>query len=204
MARVAMLLAMGLVCVSAGGKDPVPPTEAEIKKMKIKALKAFMNDRDLTCGECSEVADFRRFVLVNREVKVVASKSSARKSTGEALEVQWKKISQELCEEVGVDEKQCKALVAVVDSSFFQHGRTISKKIHREVSDITKTSMNEPYYGAGAKIIRSCLRWQKKNGIASQSKIRSRMDESLKKFLTAVAADNVNPMYDILKEKDEL
>lgn len=204
MARVALLLAMGLVFVSAGGaKDPPPPTEAEIKKMKIKALKEFMSDRDLTCSDCLEKSDFQRFVIAHREVKVIASKRP-RKSTGEALEVQWKKVAQELCEEVAVDEKQCKALSAVVDSSFFQHGRTISKKIHRETSAIAKTSMNEPYFGAGAKILRSCLRWQKKNGVASQTKIRSRIDEPIKKFLTAVAADNVNPMYDILKEKDEL
>jgi len=201
MARMAVLLVMGLVCVSDAADAPL--TEAQIKKMKMKALRDWMADRDLECSDCSEKSDFQRFVIANREAKVIASKQP-RKSTGEALDVQWKKIAKELCEEVGNDEKQCKALTAVVDGSFFQHGRTIAKKIHRDQKEIAKTSMGEPYFQAGAKIIRGCLRWQKKNEIASQSKIRSRIDEPIKKFLTAVAADNVNPMYDILKQKDEL
>eukprot|EP01062_Namystynia_karyoxenos_P001994 TRINITY_DN10696_c0_g1_i1.p2 TRINITY_DN10696_c0_g1~~TRINITY_DN10696_c0_g1_i1.p2 ORF type:complete len:243 (+),score=110.86 TRINITY_DN10696_c0_g1_i1:91-729(+) len=212
MARTSAVLLVALVATAAFGRaaaaaadseDPPPPTEAEVKRMKMKDLKSFLSDRGLSCPDCSDKNDFQRFALQNREKKILASKRP-RKVSKEPLDVQWKNVAAEICAEQGLEEKACKPLLTVVQGSFEQHGRKISKQLHRELRDIVKTSMTEPYFGAGAKTIRQTVIWMKKTGQTSQGKIRPKIDNEIKKYLTAVAADNVNPMYEKIQEKDEL
>ncbi|KAJ9469663.1 hypothetical protein DIPPA_00123 [Diplonema papillatum] len=177
----------------------VPPTEAEVRKMKIKQLKQFLEDRGLLCKDCFEKNDFQKFVLANREVKLLASKRP-RKVKKEPLDTAWKKMALEVCEEVKAPEAQCKPFTKVVTGSFDMHGRKVSKQMHREVTLITKTSMGVPYAEAMSFLFRETLKWMVKNDITTQDAVREKLDTRIKMFVTECASDNPNPSYEFLEK----
>eukprot|EP01059_Diplonema_ambulator_P036577 TRINITY_DN9166_c0_g1_i1.p1 TRINITY_DN9166_c0_g1~~TRINITY_DN9166_c0_g1_i1.p1 ORF type:complete len:214 (+),score=88.97 TRINITY_DN9166_c0_g1_i1:55-696(+) len=183
--------------------EPAPPSDAEVKKMKVKDLKGWMANRGLVCGDCFEKNDFVKFVKANREAKLLPSKRK-RKVSKEPIDKQWKKVVEDVCQEENVDEKTCKPLVKVVGGSFEMHGRRVSKQLHKDIGDLAKTTFSEPYVAAGTKLIRDTLKWMVKTSTTSQDPIRKKIDNEIKMYLTAAGADNVNPMYEILHSKDEL
>lgn len=198
-----VLLLCSVVVFADDFEEPPPPTDKDIKKMKVKDLKSWLGDRGLECKDCFEKGDFTKMVKNNRDAKLLPSKRP-RKVSKEPIADQWKKVVQEICAELKADEKQTKALSTVVHGSFEQHARRISKQLSVDQKEIAKISMGEPYFAAGAKIIKQTLNWMIKKKVTSQGKIRPKVDDRIKMYLTAVGAQNVNPMYDITKEKDEL
>jgi len=183
--------------------EPPPPTDAKIKKMKIKELKAFISDRGLVCDDCFEKGDYIRFVKKNRDALLLPSKRP-RKISKEPIADQWKKVVADLSTELSLDEKFSKPLSKVVASSFEQHARRISKQLHKEQHQLARTSLEDPFYAAMLKTLKQTANWQVKNSIVKQDPIRNKLDNEIKMFLTAVGADNVNPMYEKLAEKEEL
>ena len=83
------------------------------------------------------------------------------------------------------------------------HGRRVSKQLHKPQHELAKTSFEEPYVAAGQKILKQVVKWMAKNNIIKQDPIREKVDNSIKMYLTAVGADNVNPMVEKLNERDD-
>eukprot|EP01061_Rhynchopus_euleeides_P034414 TRINITY_DN58218_c0_g1_i1.p1 TRINITY_DN58218_c0_g1~~TRINITY_DN58218_c0_g1_i1.p1 ORF type:complete len:210 (+),score=107.47 TRINITY_DN58218_c0_g1_i1:70-699(+) len=203
---VALLFAVVFATTARADDDweePEPPTDAEVKKMKVKELKAWLANRGLPCTDCFEKGDYVKTVKKNRGAKLLASKRP-RKISKEPIEKQWKKVVEEMVEEEKVDAAVAKPFMKVIEGSFEQHVRKVSKQLHTEKHVIARTSLSEPYVLAMTKKVRSWLRWAKKEGVKKQDAIREKVDNDIKMFLTAVAVKNVNPMHEILDAKDEL
>merc|ERR1712195_125271 len=51
----------------APAKSKIVTTEEEIRKMRVKQLRKFLYDRDITCKGCAEKDDFVKLAIENRE-----------------------------------------------------------------------------------------------------------------------------------------
>ena len=122
----------------------------------------------------------------------------------EPAEKQWKKITEELGSEMGLEAEALKKLAKVVSLSFEQHTRSVAKTMHTDKLVIARTSTTEPYVESMTRRIKAAAKWIKKENIVKQDAIRKRLDEPIKMFITQVAAKNPNPSYEHLSSKDEL
>ena len=127
-----------------------------------------------------------------------------RKINKDPLEKQWLVVVNELCDELKLDDKNRKPLLKRIESSFWEHTRSISKQLHAEKHVMAKTSLSEPYILAMSKKLRQLIKWVKEEDVTKQDLIKKKFDNEIKMFLTHVAVKNVNPMHETLDGKDEL
>ena len=199
-------------------EEPVKiPTEKEVKKMKVKELKGFLADRGVECDTCAEKGDFVKKVVANLETPLLPSKRKL-KPKGEFWEF-WAALARSICDDAAKkkgsssetsSEEVCNSIGGAFDSFFMQHGKRTAGKLKKKTANLLKTSVGEPYQGAGrrmiAKLVDSCLS-SKKGSCSSQSKVQSALENNkvknvdFSKWITNVGIENTNPMYEALKDK---
>lgn len=217
---VTVLVIMSSTAVSAAGnlvmeEEPVHiPNENEVKKMKVKELKVFLADRGVACEACTEKGDFSKKVLENLQTPLLPSKRKL-KPKGEFWEF-WATLSQSVCSDAAakkgnVDDAEaiCSAVGSATDTFFMQHGKRTANKLKKKPANLLKTSVGEPYQGAGrrliGKLVQHCL--TKAGACASASKVSALLEGNtvknvdFQKWITNVGIENTNPMYETMKDK---
>lgn len=191
------------------------PTEKEVKKMKVKELKAFLGDRGVACEACTEKGDFVKKVVANLQTPLLPSKRKL-KPKGEFWEF-WAALSKTICTD-GATKKgksaedtdaMCSSVGSAMDSFFMQHGKRTANKLKKKTANLLKTSVIEPYQGAArrliAKLVDHCI--SKNGACSSPSKVTSLLEGNkvksvdFQKWITNVGIENTNPMYEALKDK---
>ena len=216
---VAVLLVALLATSVVFAADAAP----EFKKMKIKAIREWLDDRGLACGDCQEKNDFVRFANDNAKAPILPSRVKVE-PTGPFWDT-WADLARDTCLEFskkfGNDEetttKVCQAIRTATDSVFMQHGKRTAAKLKKKPADLLKTSLGDTYLKAGrrlfAKLSKHCLAESNVATCVSSSKVQSLLESKKVKgvdmltWITNVGIENTNPMYEILKEKanrDEL
>lgn len=198
-------------------EEPIEiPNEKEVKKMKVKDLKTFLTDRGVPCEACTEKGDYVKKVLANLQTPLLPSKRKL-KPKGEFWEF-WAGLSKSVCNDAAskknVDGSAaiCDAVGAAVDSFFMQHGKRTAAKLKKKPANLLKTSVGEPYQGAGrrliGKLVEHCLKSGSAGGAcASSSKVTSLLEGNkvknvdFQKWITNVGIENTNPMYEAMKDK---
>ncbi|EAN87732.1 hypothetical protein C3747_189g66 [Trypanosoma cruzi] len=197
-------------------------TEADFKRMKIRELRDFLEDRGLTCPDCQEKADFARYAYQNRDKKPTSEQGKREVPNAPFWEV-WRDIAKEVCEEAvkkrGLDvsaepqSEVCSALAYVTESFFLQHGKRTAGKLRKKPEALLKTSFKAVYYDAGrvllGRLADHCLASAgNQNTCSSMSKLMALTEESkiadLAKWMTNVGIENTNPMYEFIDQRDDL
>lgn len=195
-------------------------TEAEFKKMTIKQLKQWMNQRDVSFADISEKSEFisRAVEWTQRNKKVV------RDLPTEPFWDVWAKIAKDKCLEavnsksIGDDGiKICDAVASATDSFFMQHGKRTAAKLKKKPEALTKTANGDIYYNAGVRLfgrlIGHCLNAKNRGKCVSTSYVSDLMEKDKVKgaafsaWITNVGIENTNPMYEVVNSKshaDEL
>jgi hypothetical protein len=215
----ALLAVLVLACFASATKLEMeeeavtPPTEAELKKMKVKELKGFLADRGVECASCTEKNDYVKEALKHLATPLLPSKRKL-KPKGEFWEF-WGLLARSICEEgakkKGVKDAAaiCEPVVAAVDSYFMQHGKRTAGKLKKKPAALLKTSVAEPYQGAGrrllSRLVSHCIKTPA--ACSSLNKVNDLMDKDaikgvdFNKWITNVGIENTNPMYEALKDK---
>lgn len=212
---LALLLLATLAPVAHGAEKVL--TEADFKKMKIKELRQFLDDRNLQCPDCQEKQDFVKFCTKHASAPVVSSTTTkaATPDDGKPLWEAWSAIAKTLCEEaadkksVGKKDTICNAITQATDSVFMLHGKRVAAKLKKKPDALKKTSWGEPYNQAGRKmlsnLINYCLEEKNQAQCSSASNVQPLMEDKKKikavdfvLYLTNVGIENTNPMYEIL------
>lgn len=195
-------------------------TEAEFKKMNIRQLKKFLDERDVEYRDISEKSEFvsRAVEWASRNKKVV------RELPKEPFWEVWAKVSRDKCE-AGVAAKDlgeagakvCDAVASAIDSFFMMNGKRTANKLKKKPDALTKTANGDIYYNAGSRIIGRllgyCLNAKNRAACSSSSHVTSLMENDTVKgtgfgaWITNVGIENTNPMYELSNGKslhDEL
>ena len=213
-----ILLLLVAIAVAAAAKLM---TEADFKKMKIKELKAFLEERGITCKECQEKSEFVSMAVANAGKPTIASVPSKKEVPKGALWEVWGGIASEKCAEaatkssIGDASKDiCSAVATATESVFMQYGKRTASKLKKDPSALLKTSFAEPYHGAGrrllGRVITHCFKPANRKACSSASRVQPLMENAkieadFVSYLTNVGIENTNPMYEALKGKhDEL
>lgn len=191
-------------------------SEGDFKKMKIKELRAFLDDRGIECEGCAEKADFVRECTKNAAKPLHPSKvkSVPKGSLWEA----WATVAGEVCEAAAaakgaaddVKDTTCSAIKSATESVFMQYGKRTAGKLRKKPDALLKTSFGEIYQSAGKRMLNKlagfCFKNQKKCRSSSSIQALLEKDGAVKgvkiiAFLTNVGIENTNPMYEALKDK---
>lgn len=208
------LVILALTFVACFAADVL--TEGDFKKMKIKELRAFLDDRGVECSDCAEKADFVRECTKNAAKPLHPSKvKSVPKG---ALWEAWANVAGEVCE-AAADTKGasaetkanvCSAIKTATESVFMQYGKRTAGKLRKKPDALLKTSFGEIYQAAGKKMFTKlagfCFKNQKKCRSSSTIQALMETDNKVKgvkfiSYLTNVGIENTNPMYEALKDK---
>ncbi|CUG28569.1 membrane-associated protein, putative [Bodo saltans] len=195
-------------------------SEAEFKKMNVRQLKKFLDERDVDYRDITEKSEFvsRAVEWAGRNKKVV------RDLPKEPFWEVWAKISRDKCEAAvatkGLGEsgaKVCDAVASAVDSFFMMNGKRTASKLKKKPDALTKTANGDIYYNAGSRIIARllgyCLNAKNRASCSSSSQVVELMDKDTVKgtgfgaWITNVGIENTNPMYELSNSKslhDEL
>ncbi len=192
---------LACVIVAATAKQV---TEAELKAMKVKQLKSFLDERGIICKECQEKADFVRKALKHMNDKVVNAAPPKVEVPTVPLWEAWAGFASQECKTLGGKDDVCDSVKNAVESAFMQHGRRTATNLKKKPSDILKTSVHEPYHAAGRRIVKALSRFAMKNSVTSLAKLQAKFEKKFIPWMTNVGIENTNPMYEALKEKDEL
>jgi hypothetical protein len=148
-----------------------PPSEDDIKKMKVNQLKEFLRDRNAECKGCVEKADFVKRCLEVRHQDVTPERA-ARKLPSEPLEKVWGKTSGELCAKHHGTEEQCKQLVKVVELSMDEYKRKFKRELGTQERELLGLSLNVPYKEFGERLFTTTVKDMVKGKLTSSSQIR--------------------------------
>lgn len=204
MYRSCLVLAL-LVCFASAA---APVTEADIKAMKIKQLKQFLEDRAVDCAGCQEKGDFQKMAIkhLNTPLSDAAKSRQAAKveiPPGKLWEV-WGTVAKTACSDAHGSDDVCNSVYVAVESSFMMHGKRTAQKLKKKPDDILKTSFLEPYHSAGKRIVKKAVKFAVNTKATSASSIQEEFEKKFVPWMTNVGIENTNPMYEALKEKDEL
>ncbi|KAH9597415.1 Armet protein [Trypanosoma melophagium] len=213
-----VLLLLSIECLTATAEM----TEQDFKSMKIKDLRKFLEERDLSCPGCQEKADFVRIAFQNRDKKPV-SEQGKRDIPNAPLWKVWKDNAKAICTEVvtkrGLDLSGkpqadiCDAMAYVAESFFMQHGKRTANKLRKKAEDLLKTSYKSVYYDAGRLLLEKLANYcfaspSNQEKCSSVGSLTSLMEGTsvidLVKWMTNVGIENTNPMYEILEQRDDL
>lgn len=216
MARLLTVLALVFTLAVASAIAAAAVDEAAIKKMKVRQLKQFLEDRAVDCEGCEEKADFVRTALkhVNTPLHPSKVKSVPQGTLWEA----WAKVASEVCESTATTKKAaddvkvkvCGDIKVATDSIFMQYGKRTANKLKKKPDALLKTSFGEIYQSAGKKMLGklAAFCFKNKEKCSSSSKIQALMekDNAVKgvkfiAYLTNVGIENTNPMYETMKDK---
>ncbi|RNF02249.1 hypothetical protein TraAM80_06543 [Trypanosoma rangeli] len=215
---VLLLLQMAFV----GPVTAAKLTEADFKRMKIRDLRSFLEERGLTCVGCQEKADFSRYAYQNRDKKPL-SEQGKREVPDAPFWVVWRDIAKEVCEEAvkkrGLDVTStpqsdvCNAIVYVTESFFMQHGKRTANKLRKKPDALLKTSHKGVYYDSGRLLLERLVNYCLASAdhqvkCSSVSKLMTLAEEAkvvdLQGWMTNVGIENTNPMYELLDRRDDL
>lgn len=197
-------------------------TEKDFKRMKIRELQRFLDDRGLTCPGCQEKSDFVRVAFQNRDKKLAGSVERREVPDTTFWEAWSAKMKTTCTERVvlrGNDPTQtpyssvCDALQMATDSFLMQHGKAVASKLKKKPNHLLKTSYKGVYYDAGERLLQKfvnhCLAssaLQSKCG--SLGNVLKLMEGSTvadyKQWVTNVGIENTNPMYEIVDDHGDL
>lgn len=200
----------------AAAEEKAPTTEAEFKKLKVKDLKKFLEDRGQSCDGCEEKSEFVRECLKHAATPLLPSKVKTVPK-GVFWEA-WANVAGEVCEatadqkKVSDDVKKsiCGNIRTATDSVFMQHGKRTAQKLRKKPDALLKTSFGEIYQGAGKKMLTKlaafCFKNQDKCNSSSKLQTIMETDDKVKgvkfiSYLTNVGIENTNPMYETMKDK---
>ncbi|CBH11025.1 hypothetical protein, conserved [Trypanosoma brucei gambiense DAL972] len=218
----ALLAAAVLVVLPLSSFASPELTEADFKRMKIKELRNFLEDRGLTCPGCQEKADFVRVAFTNRAKKPLSEEGKREIPKAPLWEV-WRDNAKLVCEEAakkrGLDVTAkpqsdiCSAVALVVENFFMQHGKRVANKLRKNHEALLKTSYKNVYYDAGHVLLKRlteyCLVSEENQNKCSSIGSLTTMLESGKmvdfaKWMTNVGIENTNPMYEVLDGRGDL
>eukprot|EP00760_Papus_ankaliazontas_P005619 PhM_4_TR12678/c0_g1_i1/m.39755 len=189
------------------------PTAAQVKKMKVKELKIFLAERDTDCKGCVEKSDY-----VNAALRVIDKKPDPTKRPGGGqpggyegayptvpLWEAWAGFAEEDAKAAELSPSALKAVKNVVENSFMRHGKATATKLKKHHKDVLKTSLMAPYYAIGRRQVRALVEFAKKKGEKPKAdELRQAYEKLFIPWMTNVGIENTNPMYEWMKQKDEL
>jgi hypothetical protein len=201
----------------------VKAADPDFKKMKIKELRTWMDERGLTCPTCEEKADFVAFATKNAKTAPTNARAKLEVPKEPFWEA-WSRIAKETCtamaqkKSVNAEEtdKVCSAIATATDGFFMLNGKRTAGKLKKKPEAILKTSFGDVYHTAGKKLLSRlssfCLNSKNRVACASNSKVLELMEKGIKgvdfgMYITNLGVENTNPMYEIMKERtanDEL
>jgi hypothetical protein len=216
LAVIALLLLSCLSGAYVHAADAVL-TEADFKKMKVKDLKKFLDDRSAVCAGCEEKSEFVRECLKVADKPVHPSKVKAEIPKLPLWEA-WANVAGEVCEatadtkKASADAKKnvCANIRVATDAVFQQYGKRTANKLKKKPDALLKTSYGEIYQQAGRKMLTKLAGYCFKNAAkcTSASAIQALMEQDDKvkgvkfiTYLTNVGIENTNPMYETMKDK---
>nr|CCC90410.1 conserved hypothetical protein [Trypanosoma congolense IL3000] len=217
------LLTVALLCITASTTTAAPElTEADFKRMKVKELRSFLEDRGLSCPGCQEKADFVRVAFENRAKKPLSEEGKREVPKAPLWEV-WRDNAKTVCEEAatkrGLDltakpqSEICQSIALVVENFFMLHGKRTANKLRKNHEALLKTSYKGVYYDAGFVLLKRlsehCLVSSDNHGTCSSVGSLTSLMESGKvvdfgKWMTNVGIENTNPMYEVLDGRGDL
>ena len=180
--------------------------EDEIRKMKIRELKTFLEDRDEDYSRCVEKRDFINAAVAVKDKKISAAKQKLKGYLGAYPECPfwefWASEARQMAVESGITEKGQQALYATVETCFMQHGKSVATKLKKGAGDLLKTSLKSPYYQAGVLNMK-ILTEHYVSHEAQRTDIRQKSESIFLPWITNVGIENTNPMYEILESKKQ-
>ncbi|EPY31288.1 hypothetical protein STCU_03531 [Strigomonas culicis] len=197
-------------------------TMADFKKMKIKDLRTFLDERGLECNGCQEKSDFVRVAYEYRDkapLGIAAKREVPDKKFWEAWGANGKVQCEEAVTKRGSDPAAepfvhvCDTIEKAIDSFFMQHGRQTANRLKKTPHHMLKTSYKHVYYDVGVRLLNKLINYC----LASpsiQSKCESlshvlgvmegNKEGNFKSWITNVGIENTNPMYEILDDASDL
>ncbi|CBZ30671.1 conserved hypothetical protein [Leishmania mexicana MHOM/GT/2001/U1103] len=213
----AVLIAVFAVTLVSAGM-----TESDFRKMKVKDLRAFLQDRGLECAGCQEKSDFVRMAYQHRDTNPVGS-AVKREIPNKKFWEAWGDIAKNECQNAvrrrGNDEGTepfstiCDTIHSAVDSYLMQHGRRVANQLKKTPQDLLKTSFKDIYFEAGSHLFQTladyCLGSPSlQKTCQSLGSVMSAMDGSsgadFRSWTTNVGIENTNPMYEIIDGRADL
>lgn len=219
----AFVLSVLLLIVLLGQITSASLTEADFKKMKVKDLRRFLQDRGLSCDDCQEKGDLVKMAFANQDKPAGPSATKDREVPQTTFWDAWSEEVKKQCEELTTKRDQdptaepyasvCSAVSMATESFLMQHGKRVAAKLKKTPANLLKTSYKHVYYDAGMVIFRrlidKCLA-----SPAMRSKCESlgfvtdtMENKDVADFIgwvTNVGIENTNPMYEILEEGGDL
>ena len=213
------LAVLFLLSCSKGAMAAAPPTAADIKKMKIKDLKAFLEDRGQACKGCQEKSDFVDLAVKHINTPVVAGASgsstgsSGSSSSGPAakraipagaLWEVWSGHAKDMC--VGATAKDssiadaetiCASVATAVEGVFMRQGKKTAAQLKKKLDVLLKTTYGDIYFQAGkrhlARIVNYCLKPANKATCTSPTKLQTLLekDNSIKGVQLVIYLTNI-------------
>jgi hypothetical protein len=179
-----------------------PPSDDDIKKMKINQLKEFLRDRNVECKGCVEKSDFVKKCLEVKHLDLTPERA-ARKIPTEPLEKVWGKAAGELCAKHGASEEQCKQLIKVVELSCDEYRRKFKRELGTGERELLGLSLQVPYKDYGERLIVTTVKDMVKGKVTGSAKIRDLFHKRFVPWLRDTALNNPNEMYEDIKKANK-
>lgn len=197
-------------------------TEQDFKKMKIKDLRTFLDERGLTCVGCQEKSDFVRMAYANQDTPVVGGVSKREVPDKKFWEA-WSETAKQICGEAvtkrGSDPATepfvsvCDTVEKATDAFMMQHGKRTATRLKKTPDNMLKTSYKDVYYEAGVRLFRKLV-----NYCLASSDMQAKCESlgfvmnameggevgGFQSWVTNVGIENTNPMYEIIDDQDDL
>ncbi|KNH07643.1 mesencephalic astrocyte-derived neurotrophic factor [Perkinsela sp. CCAP 1560/4] len=184
-------------------------TDDEIRKMKMKELKEFLDDRDESCSGCVEKGDFVRIAIEVKDKKISQEKQKMKGYTGEYPKKSfwdfWTEESLQIAASSELDTKGRKLIADAVETCFMQYGKSVATKLKKGPAELLKTSLKSPYYQAGIRGIQKLITLCASSPSLKNAELQNACEKEFVPWITNVGIENTNPMYEILEQmKSEL
>ena len=194
------LVLLHMLCGAAS--PPIP--EDEIRAMKMKDLRAFLEDRDVSYAHCVEKSDFIKTALAVKDQAISPEKLKLKGYMGEfPTSTFWKFWANEATGVAAAQKCSLKGQEMIknaVESCLEQFGKSTARKLKKDPTDLLKTSLKSPYYQAGVQTLIDLTRMCSSNIPGRETAIRKYCESHLIPWVTNVGIENTNPMYEVLHE----
>ena len=179
-------------------------TEQEIRNMKFRDLRTFLNKRGSNCHGCFEKSDWIEAAILVKDKEVIVEVSKKENFTdsasGKPFWENWSDSALKLAQENGADEATATQIKIFAEDYFQQHGKSTAIKLGKSVNEILETSLKEPYHSAGRILLTSFIKQaMAKNLNQTSNELATVFEKTLIPWITNVAIDNSNPMYEWIK-----
>lgn len=189
-----IVCSLSVICLSDATVD-----EAAIKKMKIKEVRKFLDDRGVACDGCFEKADFVKKAVANMALPILDSRKP-KVVNNDPIEKQWAPQVMEICEAETDKPGFCKQLKAVVDGAFYQYMRKYKRDLSVTEAHTAEISFKHPYSTIMRKMLKETVQHMVQKDSKKQDLIRKKFEPTFIPWLRDVALENPNPMFEELGE----